>query len=309
MTSKRTAILISNPNAGRGGRRRAREVTRLREALAALGVDLEVWNTRAPGDATRLAREAAATAREIIVSGGDGTINEALQGLTDATDARLGIWPAGTANVLARHLRLPFDAEGAAHAFAAGATRRITLGCAINETTGARRHFFLMAGVGLDASVVRGVRPRLKRRVGEAAYWYSGLGHLAHWRPRPFTVEIGRESFQATYAAIGKAPWYGGGLRITPGARLDATEFEVCLIDARSRLRYLYLLTHAMRETWAGERRDVRFLRTRHLRVTGEADVQADGELIGCLPMSFEVLPEGIDIVVPREPTDVLSGG
>jgi YegS/Rv2252/BmrU family lipid kinase len=304
MERTRTAILISNPNAGRGGRRRAREVMRFREALAAHGVSVEVWDTAAPRDATRLASEAAAAAREIIVSGGDGTINEALQGLTGTTAARIGIWPAGTANVLARHLRLPFDAEGAARAFAEGTTRRITLGCAIDEETGARRHFFLMAGVGLDASVVRGVRPRLKRRVGEAAYWYAGLGHLAHWRPRTFTVEVGAESFQATYAAIGKAPWYGGGLRITPRARLDATEFEVCLIEARSRLRYLYLLTHAMRETWTGERRDVRFLHTSRLRVVGEAEVQADGELIGRLPMSFEVLPEGIDIVVPRERTD-----
>ncbi|HEX8853669.1 MAG TPA: acylglycerol kinase family protein, partial [Pyrinomonadaceae bacterium] len=107
MTDTRTAILISNPNAGRGGRRRAREVARFREALAARGVRVEVWNTRARGDATRLASEAARAAHEIIVSGGDGTINEALQGLTGA-GARLAIWPAGTANVLARHLRLPF---------------------------------------------------------------------------------------------------------------------------------------------------------------------------------------------------------
>ncbi|HEX8852220.1 MAG TPA: hypothetical protein VF754_01975, partial [Pyrinomonadaceae bacterium] len=112
---------------------------------------------------------------------------------------------------------------------------------------------------------------------------------------------------EATYAAVGKAPWYGGGLAITPRARLDSKEFEVCVINSRSRLRYLYLLSHAMRETWASARRDVRFVRTRRLRVVGEADVQADGELIGELPMSFEVLPEGIEIVVPRETADALS--
>ena len=105
----------------------------------------------------------------------------------------------------------------------------------------------MMAGVGLDASVVRSVRPRLKRRVGEAAFWYAGLAHLAHWVPREFTVEVEGERLPATYAAVGKAPWYGGGLAITPRARLDADEFEVCVINTHSRLRYLRLLGHAMR--------------------------------------------------------------
>ncbi len=300
MTEVRTALLISNPRAGRGGTRRAAEVARFCEILRARGVAVEVANTAGPRDAERLASEASRDgAREIIVSGGDGTINEALQGLT-GTGARLAIWPAGTANVLARHLRLPFEAERAAEAFVRGRTQRISLGCALNETTGERRYFFLMAGVGLDASVVRHVRAGLKRRVGEAAYWYSGLGHLAHWQPHAFQVEVGGESFPATYAAIGKAPWYGGGLAITPRARLDAKEFEVCLINSHSRLRYLYLLTHAMRGSWTSDRRDVRFLRTRSLRVKGEAEVQADGELIGRLPMTFEVIPEGIEIVVPE---------
>lgn len=300
MPEKKSAILISNPNAGQGGAAaRARAVERFRESLQALGIELDVWPTKGPHDAARLAEEAArACGRDIIVRGGDGTVHEAIQGLAGKR-ARLAVWPAGTANVLARQLELPSDARAAAEVFARGKTKRITLGCAIDERTGARRYFFMMAGVGLDASVVRHVRPRLKRKVGEAAYWYAGLGHLAHWSPLEFTLEANGESFRATYAAIGKAPWYGGGLALTPRARLDAMEFEVCVINTRSRLRYLRLLAHAMRGGAPVGARGVTYVRAERVRVHGEAEVQADGELIGELPMTFEVVPEGIEIIVP----------
>ncbi len=299
--SVRRAVLIVNPNAGRGGAAaRAREVVRFCERLKGQGVAVEVERTSGPHDAARLAAAAAREGgREVIVRGGDGTVHEAVQGLA-GTQARLAVWPAGTANVLAQHLELPFKAEAAADAFAHGRARRISLGLATNERTGERRYFFMMAGVGLDASVVQHVRPALKRRVGEAAFWYAGLGHLAHWKPRVFQVEIDGETYPATYAAIGKAPWYGGGLAITPRARLDAQEFEVCIINSHSRLRYLYLLSHAMRGGAPAEgARGICFINARRVRATGEAMVQADGELIGELPMSFEISPESLEVIVP----------
>ncbi|MDT7605182.1 MAG: hypothetical protein QOF61_3179 [Acidobacteriota bacterium] len=299
---RRTILLIANPNAGRGGARRAAEIARFCETLKQHGVETEVALTRAPDDATRLAREAViAGVSEIIVSGGDGTINEALQSVV-GTRARLGIFPAGTANVLARELALPFDVERAASVVARGATRKVYAGLAIDETTHARRYFILMAGIGLDASVVKRVRPRLKRRVGEAAFWVSGLSHLASWQPVPFQVEIDGETFPATFAAVGKASRYGGDLSITPRARLDAPEFEVCVINSRSRLRYLQLLTQAMRAGGVAEdRRGVRYLSATRVRAMGdEVLVQADGELIGTLPMTFEIAPCPVEIIAPH---------
>lgn len=297
--SERKAVLIYNPNAGRGV-----DPTRPVEAFCAearaQGVDVEVKATTGPNDAARLAVEAArAGATDIVARGGDGTVHEAIQGLVGAS-ARLMVWPAGTANVLARQLGLPRGAEKAARVLVAGRSRRITLGAATVERTGERRYFFMLAGVGLDASVVRAVRPRLKRRVGEAAFWYAGLAHLAHWVPKEFTVEIEGESLPATYAAVGKAPWYGGGLAITPRARLDAAEFEVCIIDTHSRLRYLRLLGKALRGGVPEEgARGLIFRRTARLRCTGDVGVQADGELIGELPMTFEVVREGLEVIVP----------
>jgi diacylglycerol kinase (ATP) len=302
MTTKRRKIrLISNPNAGRGGKERAAQVARFCELLRARGIEVEAVSTNAPHDATRLAAEAAREGcGEVVASGGDGTINEALQGLV-GTHTRLGIWPAGTANVLARELQLPFDAEGAVELIARGETRRVYAGCATEEATAARRYFFLMAGVGLDASVVERVNPRLKRRVGEGAFWVSGLGHLVRWRPVPFCLEIEGRSYPATFAAIGKAAHYGGDISVTPRAHLDEPDFEICIVNSDNRLRFLYLLLQAMRRGGVGrEMRGVSFVRATRVRVTGEARTQVDGELIGRLPMTFEIVPDPVEVIAPR---------
>ena len=296
---ERRAVLIANPNAGRGRAVAARDAEEFTSLARAEGVGVEVLHTSGPDDAARLAREAvAAGATDVIVRGGDGTVHEAVQGLVGAS-ARLTVWPAGTANVLAKQLGMTQGASEVARVFLNGKTRRITLGRATRERTGARRYFFMLAGVGLDASVVSHVRPRLKRRLGEAAFWYAGLGHLAHWTPREFTVEVGGERLTATYAAVGKAPWYGGGLALTPRASLDADTFEVCVINTRSRLRYLRLLAHAVRGGAPVGTRGVTYVRAARLRCEGDVAVQADGELIGELPMTFEIVPEGLEVVVP----------
>jgi YegS/Rv2252/BmrU family lipid kinase len=298
---QRKALLIYNPHAGRGrAAGRAREVARFCKILKTRGLKVEAAQTCAPHDATRLAARAAREDfTDIIVSGGDGTINEALQGVV-GTKASFGVWPRGTANVLARELCLPFDVETAADVIARRVRRQIYLGLAESARSGERRYFFLMAGIGLDASVVSRVRPVLKRHAGEAAFWYSGLEHLALWKPMPFAVEVEGNEFPATFAAIGKAPRYGGGLAITPRARLEKAEFEICLIDSESRLRYLRLLAHALRGGVNFNAPDVRFLRVTRASVTGcNVPVQIDGELFGQLPMTFEIAPHAVEIITP----------
>ena len=178
---------------------------------------------------------------------------------------------------------------------AQGKSRRIYLGLAIDETTNESRHFVLMAGIGLDASVVRRVQPSLKKRIGKGAFWVSGFSHLATWNPRPFTLEINGHKYTSTFAAIGKAARYGGDLAITPGARLDRPEFEICIIDTMSRLRYLHLLSHAMRDGMPRDTPEVRFVKATSVKAYGDAQVQIDGELIGHLPMRFEIAPHSLE--------------
>lgn len=296
--SPRKAILISNPKTGRYGTRR-RPVEDLAAQLESLGVKVDLRLTEGPGDATEIAARAARNgSSDVIVAGGDGTINEAIQGLA-GTKARLAIIPRGTGNVLARELGLPLDDEQALKIVAQGKSRQIYLGLAIDETTNERRHFVLMAGIGLDASVVRRVQPSLKKRIGKGAFWISGLSHLATWNPRPFILEINGDNYTSTFAAIGKAAKYGGDLAITPGARLDKPEFEVCIIDTRSRLRYLHLLSQAMRNGMPRNTTEVKFINAVSVRARGDAHVQIDGELMGHLPMRFEIAPHSLEVLVP----------
>jgi len=296
--SPRKPTLISTPKTGRYPSRR-RPVQELAAQLESLGIKVDLRLTSGPGDATEIAARAARNGTsDVIVAGGDGTINEALQGLA-GTKARLAIIPRGTGNVLARELGLPLDDEQALRIVAQGKSRQIYLGLAIDETTNERRHFVLMAGIGLDASVVRRVQPRLKKRIGKAAFWVSGLSHLADWNPRPFILEINGQKYTSTFAAIGKAAKYGGDLAITPGARLDQPEFEVCIIDTRSRLRYLHLLSQAMRNGMPRNTPEVQLVKATTVEAHGDAHVQIDGELIGHLPMRFEIAPHSLEIIVP----------
>jgi len=296
--SLRKATLISNPKTGRYASRR-RPVQELASQLESLGVKVDLRLTTGPGDAAEIAARAARNGTsDVIVAGGDGTINETIQGLA-GTKARLAIIPRGTANVLARELGLPLNDEQAVKIVAQGKSRQIYLGLAIDETTGERRHFVLMAGIGLDASVVRRVQPNLKKRIGKGAFWISGLSHLADWNPRPFILEINGQEYTSTFAAIGKAAKYGGDLAITPGARLDQPEFEICIIETRSRLRYLRLLSHAMLNGMPRNAPEVQFVNAVTVKALGDAPVQIDGELIGHLPMRFEIAPHSLQVIVP----------
>jgi diacylglycerol kinase (ATP) len=292
-------VLIANPKTGRYASRRLRPLEQTVSQLKSLGVNVELKLTTRPHEATEIATCAARNgSSDVFVAGGDGTINEVIQGLA-GTKARLGIIPRGTANVLARELGLPLDEQEAAAVAARGKSRRIHLGLAIDETNNVQRHFALMAGIGLDASIVRHVRPRLKKRIGKGAFWISGLSHLASWSPHPFNLEIDGREYTATFAAIGKAPRYGGDLAITPGARLDEPEFEVCMIQTSNRFRYLRLLSQAMRAGMPRDNPEVKFVKTDRVKAYGEAPVQIDGELIGSLPMRFEIAPHSLEVIVP----------
>jgi diacylglycerol kinase (ATP) len=297
----RHTVLIANSRAGQGGAEKRNEaIQRFCRLLKARGVDVELRPTQGPNDATRLAAEAAREGfNEILVSGGDGTINEALQGLI-GTRARLGIWPRGTANVLGRELQIPRTLEAVVDIVAAGKTRRIHAGCATSESTGEKRYFLLMAGIGIDAAIVERTRAALKKRVGQAAFWYAGIEYLATWKPKTFVVEVDGLRYPSTFAAVGKAPGYGGGLAITPRARMDHPAFEICMIHSTNRLRYLRLLPFARFGGMPEGTKEVTFVQTTRARVHGEGvQAQVDGELIGYLPMTFSISEHSIEVIVP----------
>lgn len=297
----RKAVLITNPNAGQFKIRNEYSINSLRKGLKEHGIELEVRKTTAPNDATLIASNAKGEGfTDVIVAGGDGTINEAVQGLVGQDNICLTVWARGTANVLGKELAMPKDPKRLSQIIANGKILKMHLGCAENKVTEKKRYFFLMAGIGLDASIVSQVKPALKKQVGKAAFVYSGLSHLADWRPERFQIEIEGKSYDATFAAIGKAPHYGGNLSITPRAQLNQPEFEICLINSTNRLRYLQLLTLAIGNGVTDNQDDIRFFKTTEAVASGETLVQADGELIGSLPMSFSIAKDTIKIKTNR---------
>ena len=155
----RSAVLIHNPGSGQR-RDRFHSITRMVDALRGRGVTVTPQVTTGPADATRLSAAALeAQADLVIVHGGDGTVNEAMQVLV-GTSTPLAVWPGGTSNVLARELDLPGGIDLLADVIAAERTRRVSVGRA------GERYFLLMAGVGLDADVVLSVRPMAQRLTG-----------------------------------------------------------------------------------------------------------------------------------------------
>ncbi len=329
--NRKRATIIYNPMSGRPARR-AERVRRMIGLLSDRGFDAEAHATEGPDDAAKLAGAAVAAGADIIISyGGDGTLNEVIQGMAESQTA-LAVWPGGTANVVARDLGVPFDVEELANVIAAGRTRRIALGLAqagsgftvqgsefgvqrfaIEHASGnpepgtrnsepgtAGRYFLMMAGIGLDASIARSVNKKLKRRTGEFAYWLSGIKHLFLWRAEPFTIEVDGRGYKGAFALIGNGKGYGGGMMMTPGARLEEPWFEVYILPQMSNnFAYLRALGACMRGK--PEVAGVLLVKGKHIKANSahEPWVEADGEIIGPLPMTFDIVPDALSVIVP----------
>jgi len=188
VVAAKALLLIVNPTAGR--RRRG-----LVDAVAARvrqeGWSVDVVETTAAGDARRLAEACDASRYSVIaVAGGDGTINEVVNGLSRRGEGAppLAIVPLGTANVLAYELGLDFRAAALAQTIMSGRTVLVHPGEASGD--GDPRCFSLMAGAGFDAKVVAGVSAPLKRRLGKAAYVWRSLIETRRYKPVRYAVEV-----------------------------------------------------------------------------------------------------------------------
>jgi YegS/Rv2252/BmrU family lipid kinase len=291
------ATLICNPAAGRGARRR-HAIGKIAETLARYGLEVHISVTEAPNQAGTLVSQALSTGSDVIVScGGDGTLNEIIQGLAHS-EVALATWPGGTANVAAKELQVPATPEAFGRMVAAGSVLRIALGRA--STAEWSRYFLLFAGIGLDASICRGVNSRLKRIAGEAAFWVSGLRHLLTWRDRPFRIAVDGSEYEGVFALVGNGYRYGGNLCITPDARLAQPWFQVFVLpQRRHRLGYLRDLTNCLLRPRAADASTL--ICGSHVVVDGVYDtwVEMDGEVVGRLPMRFDVVPAGLTVVVP----------
>lgn len=292
----RDAALIYNPLAGGLRWRRERDLNRALHLLEAYGTRITPLPTSGPGSATELAcRERASDRDLIIVCGGDGTVNEVVNGLAGSA-VPLALLPAGTANVLAKELGLPWNLWRAAEYIPRGVVRRIPLGRA------GERYFIAVAGAGADSNIVYHLGQRSPQHLGMLSYWVEAFRQLFLYDFPEFTVAVGEEKVATTLLVVSRTKHYGGPIQLTRNADLFGDTFEVCLFPRRFRLKYLlYFLAQSVNSLDCFP--EVRFRRARALRAEPGARriyVQADGELVGQLPMEFDLVPDALSLLVPR---------
>lgn len=314
MTAPEPVALIYNPNAGsRLTIRPRRSLAAVVDALRAHGGEVELFASRQAGDGFRRGEEAARRFPVVAVFGGDGTINEVLNGIVaGGCRSRVLILPGGSVNVFARDLGLPLDPCRAAALLRDGAPRRLFLGRAQpGGTDGGQaesgvpaRYFALMAGAGIDASIVRALAgTRLKRILGYAGFVIEGLRHAVAYRFPRLTVRTQNRTVNGYLAVVGNAPGYGGWFSLTPNADPAQPGFEVTVITTRSVLKCLYLLGMAF--TGSVLRcRDVVHFEASRVSISSDAPawVQVDGESYEPLPMEFSIDGTSLDFLIPRAP-------
>jgi len=284
------AVCIANPRA----RRALTGPDELKSRLGRFGYEVEFRWTDNPRHATELAQNAVTGKADLVIAaGGDGTINEVACGLA-LSRVPLAVLPCGTGNVLAREIRLPRRMHKIIDLIPGLQPLRIALG------KGGGRYFVLMAGVGFDAEIVYNLRAALKRKFGVVGFWLEALRHWTSYRFSSFSANVDGENYRATFGIVGRAACYGGGVRITSGADLTGNCFDVCLFQGRSRLDYLRYLFGVLTGTHR-HFHDVVYIRGRCVEMASEAPirVQVDGEAVGVLPMTFEVIPDALTLMVP----------
>jgi diacylglycerol kinase (ATP) len=290
LSSERRLLIIFNPTAG--GRRRRRFEAVLAE-LRRLGCAPTICETARRGDAEQLAASADPTRYDaLVVAGGDGTINEAVNGLR--ADLPLAIVPLGTANVLAAEIGLPTDPDAVARTIALGRPQPISVGTANG------RRFILMAGTGFDAHVVRTVDLGLKRWLGKGAYALSILRQLLAFGFPEYLVRIDGQTWRAASVLVANAHYYGGRFVCAPAADLRTPTLEVCLFERRGRVSAIgYAL--AMLTGRLPKLRSYRIVTADKVQISGgEGEpVQGDGDIITHLDATIEVVPEAISLLYP----------
>ncbi|MEN6626653.1 MAG: diacylglycerol kinase family protein [Candidatus Sumerlaeia bacterium] len=285
--------MIHNPTAGRRNRGRFDQVVRL---IRDSGAELELRPTAARGDAEAFARESAAGPFDaILAAGGDGTINEVINGLA-GSPMPLGIVPLGTANVLAIELGLAIGPESIADAILRGRPRQVW------PALVAGRRFVLMAGIGFDAHVTAGVSLNLKHVLGRGAYAAETLRQWLGWSGGDYRVRVDGSDYRASWLIVARGRLYGGRFVCAPNASLFRPELHVCLLERPGRVH----LARYMAAFFSGRLdrlRDCRFVVGRSVEVWGPSGdpVQADGDVVARLPVAISVDPTPLNILLPPE--------
>jgi YegS/Rv2252/BmrU family lipid kinase len=310
----RHVALIYNPASGQYSARRAAVVSEVLDVLREAGVEAEALETDAPGSAEALVQDAVKRGCDtILAAGGDGTVHEILQCLV-GTPIALGVLPLGTANALAQDLGLGTSPKKAIRMLLAAVPMQVPVGRIFYEDSAggtASRYFTVAAGIGADALLMSRLDAGMKRRFGYVLYLVEAF---RIWATNPFPL------FEAVFMCNGsnvpkveqvsqllavRVRSFGGALRnLAPGATLHDGRLHLLAFKTRSRLRYLSFLLAVLagRHTFV---RDIELVEATsvdcraHNGSPAPVYVEADGEVLGALPVRIEVAPQTLTLLIP----------
>jgi len=295
------ACVIFNPAA------KGQKAERFRRCLDEIAKEATLKQTAAPRDARRLAAQAVADGFDtVIAAGGDGTLNEVLNGIGDAPEGfqrvRLGVLPLGTVNVFARELGLPTQPERAWQILRRGHERRIDLPYFFNDAAETREqiYFAQLAGAGLDSRAIELVDWSVKKKIGPLAYVVAGLKAIGEPQAE-ITVSDGTRSVTGELVLVGNGRKYGGDFRVFPDAKLDSGVLEICVFPkinwgVLARCGSRLLLTQTLPSAGVIRLRGPAF----SLIAKTSTRFEVDGELAGHLPAQLGIVPAGLRVLIPE---------
>jgi YegS/Rv2252/BmrU family lipid kinase len=288
-------LIIHNPSAGGSRARAGATIVRLRR----LGCDFEVRATARRGDAEAFARAAAGQGFDrVVAAGGDGTINEVVNGLS-GTELPLALIPLGTANVLAAEIGLGTEPAALAETVVHGEPRSVCLG-RVQRADGAARFFALMAGIGADAHAVAGISLDLKRLAGKGAYYAEILRQFLVFPFPYYRLTVKGTTYEAVSVVVANGRHYAGDYVLAPDARIGEPVLHVCLFEKAGRAAAMrYAL--AIQQGELTSLPDYRIVTGRKVHVEGPPGdpVQADGDIVASLPVEIEAVPDALKLVMP----------
>ncbi len=289
----RDFTLITNPISGKG--KAVAIAEKAFQRLTAEGHTGRLELTTQPGDANRIAREAIENGSHwIIACGGDGTIHEIVNAMAGKSGVVLGVLPCGKGNDFAGALQIPTKPVEAIEVLLNGVTRQVDLG-KIGE-----RYFDTIVTCGYDAEVSRRVAEEGAPFSGTAAYVYTAITTLFHYRSPAARLEgdFGSYEGEILLTATGITSSYGGGMKIVPAAIIDDGLFDVCIIEPVPRRTVLRLLFTLF---WGGHvgHSAVRMHRTKSLTIETDPPIllYADGERICYTPATVEIVERGLTVI------------
>lgn len=272
----------------------------------------EVQFTQGVGDGARIAADALARGQELLVAvGGDGTLHEVVNGMMSASEqdrkqAVLGIWPAGSGSDFARGAGIPTTAAAHTALLCGGEPQLLDLGhisCHTADGIPIQAYFLNAADFGIGAKVVERLQKRARWLPGRSSYLWQTVRTLVTYRNPTATLTVDEGlPFERTFKSIvvANAPYFGGGMCIAPDARSNDGHLDLVQFGDLGRIEAIRRLG----ETFQGQRiahQDIHYSTCKKLQASSDSPVpiEADGELIGFLPATIEIIPSAIQVLLP----------